>query len=326
MFVVKVARIMILSCMLLLLTTPLNAQQYPSRPIRILVGFAAGGTTDGLARIYAQKLQELLGTAVIVENRPGASQLLAIQALMAASPDGYTLWLGTSSALAQGPSVRTDLPYDSLKSFSHVSMIATAPGIFIVNPTLPIHTVNELVSYAKANPDKLFFSSAGVGAANHIQFEYLMKVTGTSMTHVPFKSDQQASFEVVAGTVGVSVLTANFAVPLALDGKVRPLAVVGTKRLSALPDVPAISELDMPEVKGINYYTFYGLVGPAGMAPAIIERLNDASNKVSALPDFQNRLREALFMESVAGSPKEFRDYLEGELARWRQVGTSIRF
>lgn len=304
---------------------PSFAQPFPSRPIRMLVGFGAGGGADTIARLYAHKMQEVLGQSVIVDNRPGASQLLAIRPMMSSPPDGYTVTLATGSGLTQGPGVRKDLPYDPLKDFSLIGMVATAPGVFFVNPSLPIKSMRELIAYAKANPGKLNYGSAGVGAANHLQMEYVKQVTKTSMEHIPYKSDQDVTREVAAGSVHVGLTIAQFALPLVTAGKLRGLAVTGASRLSALPDVPSIAETGVAELKSIDNYTFYGLVGPSGMPAAIVERLNEAINKVSSMPDVVSRMREQLFYDPSSGTPAALRHYLETELPKWRELGKSVK-
>ncbi|GAA4347155.1 tripartite tricarboxylate transporter substrate binding protein [Variovorax defluvii] len=304
---------------------PSLAQPFPSRPIRMLVGFAAGGGADTIARLYAHKMQEVLGQSVIVDNRPGASQLLAIRPMMSSPPDGYTVTLATGSGLTQGPGVRKDLPYDPLKDFSLIGMVATAPGVFFVNPSLPIKSMRELIAYVKVNPGKLNYGSAGVGAANHLQMEYVKQVTKTNMEHIPYKSDQDVTREVAAGSVHVGLTIAQFAIPLVAAGKLRGLAVTGASRLSALPDVPSIAESGVAELKSIDNYTFYGLVGPSGMPAPVIERLNEAINKASSAPDVVSRMREQLFYNPSTGTPAALRQYLEAELPKWRELGKSIK-
>jgi len=297
---------------------------FPGRPIRLLVGFAAGSGADTIARLYGQKMSEVLNTPIIVENRPGASQLLAFRPLIASAPDGYTLALGTGSGLAQGPGVRRDLPYDPLKDFTPIGMVATAPGVFFVHPSLPVHTLQELIAYAKANPGKLNYGSAGVGSANHLQLEYVKKVTGTSLQHIPYKSDQEVARETAAGSVHFGLTLAQFAIPLSAAGKLRPLAVTGSRRLSALPDVPALTETGVAELRGVDNFTFYGLVGPAGVPQEVAARINEALNKVSALPEVGSRMRD-LFYQPVSGSTASFRQYMEKEIAKWRDVGKTVK-
>jgi tripartite-type tricarboxylate transporter receptor subunit TctC len=303
----------------------LSYAQLSSRPIRIMVGFAAGGRADTIARLYASKLQELLGAPVIIDNKPGASQLLAITPLLSARPDGTTMVLATGSALTQGPGVRKDLPYDPLKDFTLVAMVATAPGVFFVNPEVPVRSMRELIAYAKANPGKLNYGSAGVGAANHLQMEYVKNITGIDITHIPYKSDQDVTRECVAGTVHVGLTIAQIPVPFVKVGKLNALAVTGSKRLPALPDVPNLAETGVAELKGIDNYTFYGLVGPAGMPGPLVERINEAVNKVSTMPDVVHQMRDLLFYDPVTGSPASFRQYIERELPKWRELGKTVK-
>jgi len=301
------------------------AQSFPSRPIRILVGFAPGGATDVIARLYALHLQTALNTPVIVDNRAGASELLAIRPLLSAPPDGYTLWLAVGSSLSMGPAIRKDLPYDPLTDFSHVAMVATASGVFFANPTIPVRSMGELVSYAKANPGKLNYASAGVGSSSHLQMEYLMKAAGITMTHIPYKATNESTQAVVGGTVHVGLSPAQPVIPLALDGKLRALAVTGANRLRALPSVPTVAESNLSELRGLDGYTFYALVGPAKMPQAVVERINEAVNKVSAMPEVAARMRDAFSAEPLAMSVPAFRQYIDKEVGKWREVGKTVK-
>jgi tripartite-type tricarboxylate transporter receptor subunit TctC len=296
-----------------------------SRPIRMLVGFAAGGATDVMARLYANELQSILGTAVIVDNKPGASQLVAIRTLMASAPDGHTVLLAAGSALASGPGVFTDLPYDPLKDFSSIAMLATAPGVFFVNPSMPVKTMRELIDYAKANPGKLNYGSAGVGASNHLQTEFLKVATKIDMAHVPYKSDQEVAREVAAGTIQFALTVAQAATPLIQSGKLRAIAVTGTQRLKSLPDVPSLAETGIPALAGIDSYTSYGLVGPAGMPADLVRALNEAANKVSATPRVAEKMRDSMNFQPERWSPEKLREYIEAEIPKWREVGKAMK-
>ncbi|AEI82027.1 hypothetical protein CNE_BB1p06070 (plasmid) [Cupriavidus necator N-1] len=306
-----------------LLARPLFAQPSSARPIRILVGFSAGSGADNVARLYAAHLTELLGAPVIVDNKPGASQLLAIRPMLAAQPDGLTLTLAGGSALGQGPGVRKDLPYDPLKDFSLIGMIATAPGVFFVHPSVPVSSMRELIAYAKANPGKLNYGSAGVGSANHLQIEYVKKVTGIDLTHIPYKSDQEVAREVTAGSVHVGLTLAQFAIPFATSGRLKAIAVTGSQRLPSLPNVPSLAETGVAELKGIDF-TFYGLIGPARMDPNLIAKLNQALNKIGETPAVANQIKK-LYCNPVKGSPEDFRHYLEVEIGKWRELGKTVK-
>jgi tripartite-type tricarboxylate transporter receptor subunit TctC len=301
------------------------AQQFPTRPIKILVGYGPGGGTDLLARLYAAKLQEVLPQPVIIENKPGASELLAAQPVMNAAPDGYTLWLGTGGALAQNPGIRRDLPYDLLKNFTPVAVLAEAEAVFVVRPNVPVNTLQELVAYGKANPGKLNYGSGGIGSGNHLQMEYLISVTGTSFTHIPYKSESEITRDIMSGNVDLSMITAQFAVPLVNEGKVKAITVTGTQRLKALPDVSSVSESGVAELKSMGSYTFFGLMGPAGMPPSVVQQLNEAVNKVSAMPDIDKRMREMMMMRPKISTPAEFKGTLERELGKWRELSKTVK-
>ena len=298
---------------------------WPQRPVTLLVGFAAGGATDGMARLYAQKLTEILGVQVLVDNRPGAAQLVAIRALRNAAPDGYVLYMGTGSSLAQGPGMRKDLPYDPLKDFTLIDMVATSPGIVIVNPAVPAKTLGELLDYAAKNPDQLNYGSAGIGTANHLQTAYLMARTGIRLNHVPYKSDSEVVREVVAGRLQMSISTAQVAMPMITAGRVRALAVTSVKPLSFVPGVPTLGEGGVKGIEGLDPFTFYGVVGPAHMPAELVSRLSSAFNDISKMPDVVEKMRTTLFAEPSIGTAATFRSFMEGEVAKWGEVGKSVK-
>lgn len=301
-----------------------HAQQFPSRPIKILVGYGAGGGTDTLARLYAQKLQEVLNTPVIVDNKPGAQELLAAIPVMNAPADGYTLWMGTGGALAQNPGVRRDLPYDILKNFTPVAMVSEAEAVLFVRSDVPVNSLSELIAYGKANPGKLNYGSGGIGSGNHLQMEYLSSATGASFAHIPYKSDVEVTRDIMGGNVDIGIIIAQFAVPLIKDGKVKPIAVTGSQRLKELPNLPTIQEAGGEALKGMGSYTFFGVMSPAGTPAPVVERLNEAFNKVGAMPDVAQRMRD-IVQQPVKATPGEFRQYLERELAKWREVGKRVK-
>jgi tripartite-type tricarboxylate transporter receptor subunit TctC len=302
-----------------------HAQQFPSRPITILVGFGAGGATDTIARIYAQKMSEQLNTPVIVVNKPGASQLLAIHSLKSARPDGYTLYLATGSALAQGPAVRKDLDYDPLKDFSLIGLIGTSQGLITANSEFPVNSIGELISYANAHPGAVTYASAGFGGADHLETEYFMKITGTKMTHVPYKSDAEAMRAVTAGEVKIAVTTAQVAFPLVKADKVRALLITTSRQLPYLPNVPSLADLNVEGAKGLEPFTFFGLAGPADLPGPILNRLNEALNKISAMPDVAERMRSAIFTEPQTSSPAEFRAFANKEFEKWHELAKTVK-
>ncbi|AQV99166.1 tripartite tricarboxylate transporter substrate binding protein (plasmid) [Cupriavidus necator] len=301
-----------------------KAQEYPARPIRILVGFAAGGGVDTVARLYAAKLQEVLNVPIVVENKPGASELLAALPLTRAAPDDYTLWMTSASSLVRGPGVRTDLPYDPLKQLTFISRVAEVEALYVVKPSLPVHSVRELIDYAKQHPGKLNYGSAGIGSSNHLLTEQFRLLTKIDMVHVPFKSDAEVARELTGGTLDFAMAITTFSTPFVKDGRIRAVAVTGPQRLAELPDVPTLEESDVPEVRGLGTYLFYGLVGPAGMSPVIVKKLNDALTKIAQTPEMAQKLR-TVSMRPAFGSPPDFRRLIESEIPRWKEVGKTVK-
>ena len=323
--ITKITRRTALAGAAAVLATPFaSAQGFPSRPIKIVVPFGPGGTGDTIARLWGQKMGEILGQPVIVENKPGAAQLLAIRTVLASPPDGYTLLAPGGSAMAQLPALRRDLPYDPLKDFSLIGMAVTNPGVVFVSPTLPVRTIPELVAYAKANPGKLNYASAGIGTAGHLGIEALMASTGVKMTHVPYKSDADVIREVMAGTVQLSVMTTLNTVQAVKSGRIRAIAVTTANRLPYLPDVPGLAETQIKGIGSLEPHTFISLVGPAGMPPAVVARLNEAMNKVAVMPDVAKTVTETLYAEPVTTTPASFREFVERQLAVWREIGKTV--
>jgi tripartite-type tricarboxylate transporter receptor subunit TctC len=301
-----------------------QAQPYPSRPIRLIAGLAPGSAVDTLARQYANKLSEILGTGVIVENKPGAGQIVAINAITAAPPDGYTLYMGIGSALSQGPGIRKDLPYDPLKAFTFIAHVGSLSGMIYASSAAPVHNIDELLSYAKANPEKLSYGSAGQGTAGHLGAEYFQYITGTKLFHVPFRSDPEAAREAAAGTINLAFVVGPAGAALAEAGKLRPIMVIGAKRVSYLPNVPSAAEVKVHGLENIGPFTHYGIVGPAGMPPAIVEKLNQAINQATASPEVSAFLKN-VYIEPSSGTPQEFRGYVEKEITKWRKLGEKVK-
>jgi len=262
---------------------------------------------------------------VIIDNRPGANQITAIRALMSSPPDGYTLYAATGSSLVQNPALRPGLPYDPLKDFTLIGMAVTNPGVIFVSPALPVHTIKELVAYDAANPGKLNYGSAGLGPAGHLAAEALMSATGLKMTHVPYKSDADVIREVMGGNVHVGIMTTLNTVQAVKAGNIRAIAVTTEKRLPYLPDVQSLPEVGMKNLNALDPHTFISFVGPAGMAPEVVAKLNDAINKTSAMPDFADRVRSTLNAEPATSTPASFRKFVEANLATWREIGKTVK-
>lgn len=306
-------------------TVALAQSPYPNRPIRILLGYGAGGMMDAMARLYAPKLSELLGTPIVIENRPGASELLAAQPVMNAPADGYVLWWGSGGALVQGPGIglRAELPHPT-KNFTPISLIAEGEAVLLARTNLPASNMREFVAYTRANPGKSNYGSAGVGSGSHLTVEYLMALTSGSLVHIPYKSDAESTRDAMAGNVDLVLAMAGTALPLIADGKLKPLAVTGSQRLKSLPNVQTLSDSGLAELKGVGSYTFYGLMGPPGLPNGVVQRLNEAFSKVAAMPDILQRMRD-LSIEPYAGSPASFAQFLDRELAKWQQLRGKVK-
>lgn len=301
-----------------------GAQTFPSRPIRIVVGFGAGGGSDVVARVYAARLQEILKSPVIVENKPGAFELIAAQTVTAAPPDGHTLWMATSGSLLMIPAMRSDLPYDPLKSLTLLAGIADVDAVYAARKDLPVRDLQEFVAYAKQNPGKLNFGSAGMGSLSHMLPEYLKVITGVQMTHVPFKSGNEVMAALSAGTVDFSIMALTGTAQLINEGKFKGLGVTSPKRVKEMPGVPSVTENTSPELKGLaGAYSIYALVAPAGVPPAVTQVLGKAIAEAAKSPEVQQKLA-GMQMRATYTPSAELRDYIEKELPKWRLVAAKV--
>ena len=302
-----------------------SGQAYPNRTISIIVAFGAAGVTDTLSRTIAKHLSERLKVPVIVENRPGANQIVGIGQLKSRPADGYTLYTGTGSSLAQNPGIRKDLTYDPLKDFEPVAMLGVQAGVISVAPGSPAKTLSELIDYAKKNPGKLNYGSQGIGSASHLATEVFMARTGTSMVHIPLKSDSDIGVELSEGRIDFSFMTPQFSVPLAKLGKQRILAVTSVSRLPFLPDLPSLKEAEIPALEDLEPFTFYGLVAVAGTPRDVVRRLNESVNAILQSPEVSTQMRDTFRVEPKAQSPEAFRKFLQDELAKWTEIGGRIK-
>jgi tripartite-type tricarboxylate transporter receptor subunit TctC len=304
---------------------PVRADEYPKRPIKILNGFAPGGSTDAVARFYALKLGDVLKTSVVVENKPGAGQMVAIRSLIGAQPDGYTLYIGTGSSFSQGPGVRKDIGYDPLKDFTLIGLVATTPGVIVVSPKLPAGSLRELAALSNAPDARLNYGSSGIGSASHLQSEYLLKLIGARMVHIPYKADADIMRELSVGSIHMGISPVQGALAAIKSGKAKPLAVTGTKRIKSLPDVPSVRESGIKGIESIDPYTYYGLAGPRGLPPAITARLNAAINQVSAMPDVIAHMQEHLQFDPASSTPADFQKYIEDDITKWNAFGKIVK-
>lgn len=295
---------------------PAFAQPYPSKPLRLLVGFAPGGANDILARLVGQKISEELGQPVLVENRPGNAGLIAAEAVARAAPDGYTLMLGSTGTNSIAPSLTAKMPYDPVTGLAPVSLVGVAPSCLVVSANVPAQSVRELVALAKARPGRLSYASSGNGTTLHLGGELFKLIAGVDLIHVPYKGNAPALNDVIGGQVDMIFSALPPALPLAKAGKVRILGVTTLERLPAAPELPTVAEQGLP---GYEMGTWYGVFATGGSPPEALERLATALRK--AVSDA--KLREqigAQGIEPASSTPAEFRAFVGAEIAKWARV------
>ncbi len=296
--------------------TGARADDYPSQPVRIVVPGAAGGVLDIAVRKISDKLSRSLGQPVIVDNRPGANGFIAAEAVAKAKPDGYTVLLAAVSHLCTNQSLFSNMPYHPVRDFAPVTLAAGGQPILLVNPSLPVRTVSELVAYAKARPGRVTYGSPGMGSPQHLAMELFGQLTGVQMLHVPYKNNPQVATDLIGGQIDTAVEYASMMAPHILSGKIRALAVVGDHRKPALPEIPTAAEVGVP---GFEITAWYGYVVPSGTAPAIIARLHK---------DFTAALKSKEYVEFVesfgstvyATTPEDFAARIKADTLHWANV------
>ena len=292
------------------------AQQYPSKPIVLVVPFAPGGTSELISRLVAQKLTERLGQQVVVENRPGAAGNIAMEQVARAAPDGYTLILGHIGTLAVNPAMFPKLPYDAIKDFAPVSLIAAVPNIVTVNPAVPAKTLKEFLDLARAKPGSINYGSAGNGSAGHLAMEYLKRIAKADMVHVPYKGTGPMLTDLLAGQTQATFTGSSPLIPHIKSGKLRALAVGSAVRIPSLPEVPTVAESGFA---GFETAQWYGIIAPAKTPPAIIQKLSVEIAQVMKQPDVIARLSgDGTVM--IGSTPNEFAAYISKEMKRWGEV------
>ncbi|MCW5576363.1 MAG: tripartite tricarboxylate transporter substrate binding protein [Burkholderiales bacterium] len=292
-----------------------QAQSYPNKPIRILIPFVAGGFSDIVGRIVAQKLSESLGQPVVSDNRPGASGIIGTDIVAKSAPDGYTLLLSSFNHVVN-PSLMNP-PYDPIRDFSAISLIADGPPlVMMVSPSSPFKTVQQLISLAKASPGKLNYGSTGVGTSGHLIGELFKQEAGIDIVHVPYRGSSLSIPAVISGEVAMISTYMPTALPHAKAGRLRAIAVTGAKRSAVMPDMPTMAEAG---VNGVVVSGFAGFLGPAGMSPALVRRLHGEIVKMSKNPDFVKRY-ESFDMTPLASTPQELVTYTREEIAKWTKV------
>jgi tripartite-type tricarboxylate transporter receptor subunit TctC len=295
---------------------PVAAQGFPAKPVRMIIGFAAGGTTDLVGRLVAQRLGDSWGQTVVVENRTGASGMIAAEAVAKAPADGYTLLVTPQTSLAVAPALYGKAPYDATRDFTPITLMGSTPTIMVVNPAFPAKTFAEFVELAKKSGVPLAYGSGGIGSSPHMAGELLSAQLGIRMTHIPYKGESPALTDTMGGQVPIMFGNISVAVPHIKSGKLRALASTGAARSPLLPDVPTVAESGL---KDFSIATWFGLLGPAGMPADLVARIQRDVARVLASPDIRNRLVD-LGVDIVANSPEEFSAYLRTEIVRYAKV------
>lgn len=301
---------------LALLPLAAGAQPWPSKPVKVVVPFTAGGSTDTVARIMAEKLTSRLGQPVLVDNRAGAGGMIGSEFVAKAPADGYTLLVGTSSTMAIIPHLYSKPTYDPMKDFAPVILLGTADIDIVVNPKVPARTVKELVAYAKSNPGKLTYASGGNGSISHLLGEYFDSMADVKMLHVPYKGDAQMTTDLIGGQVDMAFGTAVVFLPHIKSGKVVAIAVTNPKRSTTQKDLPTVSESGVP---GYDAVQWFGIAAPAGTPREIVQRLNDEMRAILAQPDVQKRFGDLGF-DVVGDKPDQFAAFVRSENAKWKKI------
>lgn len=290
------------------------AKNFPNKPIRIVVGYAAGGGNDIIVRVLAPRLTEGLGQPVIVDNRPGAQSIIAAELVAKANPDGYTLIMGPSGPMTMNPAIYSKLPYSPLRDFAPITMIGTFPLILVVNPSLPVKSVKDLVEYAKARPDKVNYGASA--APFQLSSELFNQKTGTRFVHIPYKGTNESVNAVIAGQVTMTITDPAPVVSQMKAGRVRALAVTSAARHPAWPEIPTLVESGLPEIEVVLWT---GFLAPAGTPRAVVRKLRDEVARVIRLPDVGERLA-AMGIDPAGNSPEDYARVIAKDIAKWTAV------
>jgi tripartite-type tricarboxylate transporter receptor subunit TctC len=292
------------------------AQDYPNRPIRLVVAFAAGGTTDFVARQLAERAKASLGQSIVVENKPGANGAIGAEYVAKSEPDGYTLFFSTAGALAINPTMRSDLPYDPIKDFTPIVPVARNTVLFAVNPTLGVATAQEMIARAKEKPGTITVAITGVGAISHLAIEMLQIAAGIKLQYVPYRGAGQAVADFIGGQLNAMSAEVPVLMPQIKAGKATILAVSAQNRSDVLPEVPTFAELGYPDVIADNWS---GVLAPPKTPAAIVARLNQTFNAVVRDPEVRRRFAEN-GVSTIGGTPEDLTELIKSETARWRKV------
>ena len=305
---------------LALLSGPAFSQAFPSKPIKYIVPFAPGGPTDTFSRALTGRLAEQMGQPVVVENIPGAGAAIGMDRVAKSAPDGYTIGLATTGTHAINPALYGPrLAYNALKDFSPLSIAVGYINILVVNPNVPVKSVGELVAYAKANPGKVNFGSAGNGSSNHLSGELLKSLTSAPMQHIPYKGSGPALVDVIGGQLTFMFDSPSTVVPQLRGGKIRALAVTTAKRSAHVPEIPTMDESGLPGYSEAGSDLWYGIVGPAGIPKPVVDKLNAEIVKALRSPELAERLK-VQFLDAWPTTPEEFQKVIESDYAKWGKI------
>jgi tripartite-type tricarboxylate transporter receptor subunit TctC len=306
----------VITALLFSATTALHAQDWPSRPVRMIVPYTAGGATDLLARAVGERLGAAIGQTVVIDNRPGANTIIGYQLQAGAAPDGYTLIMGGFNALVMNPLLYKSLPYSVERDLAHIGLVGISPLVVAVHPSLPARSLKDLVAYAKTNPGKLNFASSGNGNLTHIAGELFMSMAGIQMQHVPYKGGSASMADQLTGVIQLKFDTPITALPYIRDGRLRGLAVTSRKRMSALPDLPTVAE------QGYRDYdaaTWFSIATRKGTPHPVIGRLSTELSRIVQMPDMRSRFG-AVAIDLASGSPDELEKLVKQDTQRWAVV------
>jgi tripartite-type tricarboxylate transporter receptor subunit TctC len=309
-------RAFVAAAALALCGAPAFAQSWPTRPIHLVVPFPAGGSTDIVGRLVADKLAVALGQSVVVDNKAGAGGTTGSELVAKAPPDGYTLLLGTSSTQAIAPHLYARPPYDATRDFAPVTLIGTATILMVVHPSVPVQTVGEFIALARAHPNQFMFGSTGNGSVSHLTAEYFKSQAGVQMQHVPYKGDAPMTLDLVAGRVQVAFGTAVAFLPYVQSGKLHALAVTDAKPSPVVPNVPTVASSGLPNFEALQWF---GLLAPTGTPKDVIARVNAEVGKALQQPDVQDKLK-ALGMQVMGAGPDAFGAFMRAEDVKWGKI------
>ncbi len=304
------------ACMVACIAIAAAAQDYPAKPIRLIVPFGAGGTTDILARVVGDRLTERWGQQVLIDNRPGAGGNIAAELAARAAPDGYTIFLGSMGTQSMNASIYSKLPFDPLNDFAPVSLVSNSANLLLIHPSIPAASVKELIQLAKAKPDRFSYSTSGAGSFNHMSAELFNLMAGTKMVHIPYKSGAQTVTAVVSGEADLVFQTIPAALPLVEAHRLKALAVCTLQRHPLFPKLPTANESGLP---GFNISSWYGILAPAATPKAIVAALNEALAQIVKSPAASKRLLE-LGVDPVANTPEQFATLIRADSVKWAKV------